>query len=91
MALAVVKMRSRVKRRLKQGSTGQEVFSDRVVKGSNGRFNDNSAQRVSGGSKILTDKHGCNYSICGSDHPLSGCAFIGIPSRPVAGVPYLES
>ena len=40
MALALVKMRSRVKRRLRQGSTGQEVFSDRVVKGSNGRFND---------------------------------------------------
>ena len=33
-------MMSSVKGHLRQGSTGQEVFSDWVIKGSNKRFND---------------------------------------------------
>ena len=40
MALATVKMKSSVKRCLRQRSTGQEALSNQVVKQSNGRFND---------------------------------------------------
>jgi len=53
MALPVVKMRSRVKRRLRQGSMGQEVFSNKVVKGSNGRFNDRCVTALKGSIATL--------------------------------------
>lgn len=42
--------------------TGSRGAFVRVVKGSNGRFNN--------GSKILTDSCGRDYSMYGSDHPL---------------------
>ena len=40
IALAAVKMKSSVKRCLRQGSTGPEALSNQVVKQSNGRISD---------------------------------------------------
>ena len=42
-ALATVKMKPRVKKSLRRGSTDKEALSDQVVKGANGRLNDHCA------------------------------------------------
>jgi len=65
---------------------GQEALSDWVVKGTNSKFNDHyvkesssqfwhgqGVKRSNDGSKILTDGHGYDYSIYGSDHSLVLC------------------
>jgi len=68
-ASATVKMKPRVKKSLRQGSTGQEALSDQVVKRANGRLNDHCAvvlAVVKGSSSQFWHTERVKCSNCGS-------------------------